>query len=94
MVNLVIISRERGIKFNKDRGSLNVRKEVSFFGHWWTRNGIKLLDSKISAIQKVIPSDIRKYLQSFVALVNYLTKYSRGDWLASQRHCLSSPRRT
>lgn len=35
MVNLMIRSRERGIKFNKDKVQLKCQ-EVSFFGHKWT----------------------------------------------------------
>ena len=75
MVNLMIRSRERGIKFNKDKVQSKCQ-EVSFFGHKWTRNGIKPDDSKISAIQKMTPPENRKDLQSFLGLVNYLTRYS------------------
>ena len=75
MVNLVIRSRERGIKFNKDKVQLKCQR-VSFFGHKWTRDGIKPDDSKISAIQKMTPPANCKDLQSFLGLVNYLTRYS------------------
>ena len=75
MVNLMIRSRERGIKFNKDKVQLKCQ-EVSFFGHKWTQDGIKPDDSKISAIQKMTPPENRKDLQSFLGLVNYLTRYS------------------
>ena len=72
MVNLIIRSRERGIKFNKAKVQFKCQ-EVSFFGHKWTQHGIKPDDSKISAIQKMTPPDNRKDLQSFLGLVNYLT---------------------
>ena len=75
VVNLMIRSRERGIKFNKDKVQFKCQ-EVSFFGHKWTRHGIKPDDSKISAIQKMTPPENRKDLQSFLGLVNYLTRYS------------------
>ena len=51
-------------------------QEVSFFGRKWTRDGIKPDDSKISAIQRMTPPENRKDLQSFLGLVNYLTRYS------------------
>ena len=75
MVNLVIRSRERGIKFTKDKVQFKFQ-EVSFFGHKWTRHGIKLDGSKISAIQKMTPPENRKDLQSFSGLGNYLSRYS------------------
>ena len=75
MVNLMIRSRERGIKFNKDKMQFKCQ-EASFFGHKWTRHGIKPDDRKISAIQKMTPPENRKDLQSFLGLVNYLTRYS------------------
>ena len=75
MVNLMIRSRERGIKFNKDKVQFKCQG-VSFFGHKWPRHGIKPDDSKISAIQKMTPPENRKDLQSFLGLVNYLTRYS------------------
>jgi len=71
MVSLVIRSRERGIKFNKDKV-----QEVSLFGHKWTQHRIKPNDSKIYAFQKISPPEDRKDLQSFLGLVNYFTRYS------------------
>jgi len=75
MVNLMIRSRERGIKFNKDKVQFKCQ-EVSFFGHKWTRHGIKPDDSKISAIQMMTSPENCKDLQSFLGLVNYMTRYS------------------
>ena len=75
MVNLRIRSRERGFKFNKNKVQFKCQ-EVSFFGHKWARHGIKPDDSKIFAIQKMTPPENRKDLQSFLGLVNYLTRYS------------------
>ena len=75
MVNLMNRSRENGIKFNKDKIQFKCQ-EVSFFGHRWTPNGIKLDDKKISAIQNMAPPENRKDLQSFLGLVNYLARYS------------------
>ena len=71
MVNLMIKSRERGITFNKDKVQFKCQ-EVSFFGHKWTRHGIKPDDSKISAIQKMTSPENHRDPQSFLGLVNYL----------------------
>ena len=54
MVNLMNRSREKGIKFNKDKIQFKCQ-EVSFFGHKWTPVGIKPGDKKISAIQNNWP---------------------------------------
>ena len=75
MVNLMNRSREKGIKFNKDKMQFKCQ-EVSFFGHKWTPDGIKPDYKKISAIQNMAPPENRKDLQSFLGLVNYLTRYS------------------
>lgn len=75
MANLMNRSREKGIKFNKDKIQLKCQ-EISFFGHKWTPGGIKPDDKKVSAIQNMIPPENRKDLQSFLGLVNYLTRYS------------------
>lgn len=75
MVNLMNRSREKGIKFNRDKIQFKCQ-EVSFFGHKWTPDGIKPDDKKISAIQNMAPPENRKDLQSFLGLVNYLTRYS------------------
>ena len=79
-MNLMNRSREKGIKFNEDKIQFKCQ-EVSFFGHKWTPDGIKLDDKKISAIQNMAPPENRKDLQSSLGLVNYLTRYS--DRLAS-----------
>lgn len=75
IVNLRMRSRERGIKFNKDKVQFKCQ-EVSLFGHKLTRHGIKLDDRKIS-IQKMTPPENREDLQSFLGLVDYFTRYSR-----------------
>ena len=75
MVNLMNSSRKKGIKFNKDKIQFKCQ-EVSFFGHKWNPDGIKPDDKKISAIQNMAPPENRKDLQSFLGLLNYLTRYS------------------
>ena len=51
-------------------------KEVHFFGHPWTPQGVRADNGKVSAIQNMQPPEDIKSLQSFLGLVNYLTRYS------------------
>ena len=78
-------AREKGIKFNADKLQLKC-DEGSFFGHTWTPEGVKA-DNKVSAILAMKPPDNSKDLQSFLGLVNYLTRYS------SQLATLAAPLR-
>ena len=73
--NLVNRALEKGVKFNKDKVQLKCQ-EISFFGHKWIPDGIRPDDKKISAIQDMTPPTNRSDLQSFLGLVNYLTRYS------------------
>ena len=52
------------------------RKEISYFGHAWPPQGVKPDNSKVAAIQNMKPPEDVKSLQSFLGLVNYLTRYS------------------
>ena len=67
--------QQKGLVFNKDKVQFKC-KEVSFFGHTWTSQGIKPDNKKVSAILDIKPSEDVKSLQSFLGLVNYLTRYS------------------
>ena len=79
-------AREKGIKFNADKLQLKC-DEASFFGHTWTPKGVKPDNKKVSAIFAMKPPDNAKDLQSFLCLVNYLTRYS------SQMATLTAPLR-
>ena len=75
LANLMERARQKGIVFNKDKLQFK-RKEISFFGHTWTPQGVKPDNSKVAAIQNMKPPEDVKSLQSFLGLVNYLTRYS------------------
>ena len=66
---------QKGVVFNKDKVQFKC-KEFSFFGHTWTPEGIKPDNKKESAILDKKPLEDVKSLQSFLALVNYLMRYS------------------
>lgn len=65
-------ARVKGVKFNKEKLQLKC-KEVSFFGHTWSPQGIKSDNKKVSAILNMKPPEDVKSLQSFLGLTNYLT---------------------
>ena len=67
--------RPKGIVFNEEKLQFKC-KEVCFFGHIWTPQGVRPYSSKVAAIQSMRPPEDVKSLQSFLDLVNYLTRYS------------------
>ena len=68
-------AQQKGVVFNKAKLQFKC-KEVSFFGHTWTPQGIKPDNKKVSAILDMKPPEDVKTLQSFLGLANYLSRYS------------------
>ena len=52
------------------------QQEVKFFGETYTTDGHKPAQSKIMAIQEMPPPQCKKQAQSFIGMVNYLSKFS------------------
>ena len=52
------------------------QKEVKFFGEKYTLDGHRPVQSRIKAIQEVPVPQCRKQVQSFIGMVNYLSKFS------------------
>ena len=52
------------------------QKEVKFFGERYTIDGHKPVQCKIKAIQEMPALQCKKQVQSFIGMVNYLTKFS------------------
>ena len=52
------------------------QKEVEFFGEMYTLDGQKPAQSKIKAIQEMPPPQCKKKVQSFIGMINYLSKFS------------------
>ncbi len=75
LTELMERAQEKGVVFNKDKLQFKC-KEVSFFGHSWTPQGIKPDNKKVSAILDMKPPEDVKNLRSFLGLVSYLTRYS------------------
>ena len=52
------------------------QQEVKFFGETYTTDGHKPAQSKIKAIQEMPAPQCKKQVQSFIGMVNYLSKFS------------------
>ena len=58
-------------------GKLQYKKmEVDFFGEIYTTSGCKPTQSKVSAITELPAQTCNKQVQSFIGMVNYLSKFS------------------
>ena len=73
--NLLETARRCNIKLNFDK--LQYKKtEVDFFGETYTTDGHKPSQRKVSAIVDMPASTCKKQVQSFIGMVNYLSKFS------------------
>ena len=74
LTNLLETTRRCNIKLNFDK--LQCKKtEVNFFGETYATDGCKLAQNKVSAIVKMPPPTCKKQVQSFIGMVNYLSKF-------------------
>ena len=66
--------RERNVRFNEDKMVVRCTK-IPFFGHMIGSGGVEADPSKIAAIQAMaVPTNIQD-LQSFLGMVNYLSRF-------------------
>ena len=72
---LLHTARECNVKLNYDKLKFKC-KEVNFYGETYTTDGHKLAQDKVQAIVKMPPLSNRKEAQSFIGMINYLTKFS------------------
>ena len=75
LANLLEIARRCNIRFNFNK--LHYKKtEVDFFGVTYTTDVHKPAQSKVSATVEMPPPTCKKQIQSFIGMVNYLSKFS------------------
>ena len=75
LTNLLETARQSNICLIYDK--LAYRKtEVDFFGETYTMDGCKPAQSKVSAISEMPLPTSEKQVQSFIGMVNYLSKFS------------------
>ena len=75
LTKLLKTARECNVHLNYDKLQYK-QTEVDFFGKTYTIDGQKPSQSKVKAIQEMPPPQSKKQVQSFIGMVNYLSKFS------------------
>ena len=66
--------RRCNVKLNYDKLKFKCT-EVNFYGETYTTDGHKPVQNKITAIIEMLPPSSKKEVQSFIGMINYLTKF-------------------
>ena len=74
LTNLLETARKSNIHLNYDKLACK-KTEVDFFGKTYTTDGCKPAQSKVSAISEMPSPTSKKQVQSFIGMVNYLSKF-------------------
>ena len=74
LTNLLDTARKSNIHLNYDKLAYK-KTEVDFFGETYTTDGSKPAQSKVSAISEMPSPTSKKQAQSFIGMVNYLSKF-------------------
>ena len=75
LTTLLKTARKCNIWLNFDKLQYKKRK-VDFFGETYTTSRFKPAQSKVSAITEMSSPNCKKQVQSFIGMVNYLSKFS------------------
>ena len=75
LTKLLNTARECNVHLNHDKLQYK-QKEVDFFGEMYMVDGQNPSQSKVKAIQEMPPPQCKKQVQSFIGMVNYLSKFS------------------
>ena len=75
LTNLLETARKSNIHLNYNKLAYK-KTEVEFFGETYTTDGCKPAQSKVSAIVETPLPTNKKQVQSFIGMVNYLSKFS------------------
>ena len=75
LTTLLDTTRKCNVRLNHNK--LQYKKtEVDFFREMYTIDGCKLAQTKVSAINIMLEPSSKKEVQSFIGMVNYLSKFS------------------
>ena len=75
LTTLLETTRRCNVRLNFDK--LQYKKtEIDFFGETYTTSGCKPAQSKVSTITEMPSPNCKKQVQSFITMVNYLSKFS------------------
>ena len=75
LTTLLETARKCNICLNYDKMQYEMQ-EVDIFGGKYTVNGHKPVQTKVSAITKMPLPTCKKQVQSFIGMINYLSKFS------------------
>ena len=75
LTQLLKTARECNVHVNYDKLQYKWT-EVDFFGKTYTIDGQKPSQSKVKVIQEMPPPQSKKQVQSFIGMINYLSKFS------------------
>ena len=75
LTQLLKTAREWNVRLNYDKLQYK-QTEVDFFGKTYTIDGRKPSQSKVNAIQEMPLPQSKKQVQSFIGMVNFLSKFS------------------
>lgn len=67
-------AKEHNVRFNSDKFQYKL-KEVKYFGHIFSENGMKIDPERVNAIVNMKTPKNKKELQIFLGMVNYLRKF-------------------
>ena len=75
LTTLLDTARECNVRLNYDK--LQYKKtEVDFFGDMYMIDVCKPAETKVSMINTMLELSSKKEVQSFICMINYLSKYS------------------
>ena len=75
LTTLLDTARECNVRLNYDK--LHYKKtEVDFFGEIYMIDGCKPTQTKVSVINTMLEPSLEKEVQSFIGMINYLSKFS------------------
>ena len=75
LTTLLETSRKCNVRLNYEKLQYN-QSEVEFFGETYTVNGCKPVKGKVQAIAEMPTPSCKKEVQSFIRMINYLSKFS------------------
>ena len=75
LTTLLETARQCNVRLNYEKLQYK-QTEVEFFGETYTVDGCKLVKVKVQAIVKMPAPSCKKEVQSFIRMINYLSKFS------------------
>ena len=75
LIKLLDRAKENNVRFNIEKLQFKI-PETKFFGHVWTKDGLKPDPEKVRAITNMQPPQNVQDLQSYLGMINYLNRFN------------------